>query len=45
VRIVEAGELVHVYYGEELIRTLAPDRDRSYQRLGKHRADERRINP
>lgn len=33
VRIVERGELVHVYYGEELVRSLAPDRNR-YQRLG-----------
>jgi transposase InsO family protein len=45
VQIVEAGELVHVYYGQELIRTLAPDPDRGYQRLGKHRLEERKINP
>ncbi len=34
VRIVPVGELVHVYYGSELIRVLAPDRSRRYQRLG-----------
>jgi len=32
VAIVEAGELVHVYYGSELVRSLAPDRSRRYQR-------------
>jgi transposase InsO family protein len=32
VRIVEVGELVHVYYGDELVRSLAPDRRRRYQR-------------
>jgi len=26
VRILEVGELVHVYLGDELIRALAPDR-------------------
>ena len=38
VAIVEAGELVHVYYGDELVRSLAPDRSRRYQRLGKRRS-------
>lgn len=32
VRIVEEGELVHVYYGDELVRSLAPDLGRRYQR-------------
>jgi transposase InsO family protein len=32
VRIVEAGELVHVHYGEELVRSLVPDPGRRYQR-------------
>jgi hypothetical protein len=32
VRIVEVGELVHVYYGDELVRSLAPDPSRRYQR-------------
>jgi hypothetical protein len=32
VQIVEQGELVHVYYGEELVRSLAPDPGRRYQR-------------
>jgi transposase InsO family protein len=35
VRIVEVGELVHVYLGQELLRALAPDRSRRYQRLGR----------
>jgi hypothetical protein len=32
VAIVEEGELVHVYYGAELVRSLAPDSNRRYQR-------------
>src|SRR5439155_11663505 len=40
VRIVQADELVHVYYGEELVRSLAPDRTRRYQRLGRRRPKE-----
>jgi len=32
VAIVEQGALVHVYYGDELIRSLAPDPSRRYQR-------------
>jgi len=32
VAIVEVGELVHVYYGEELVRSLALDPSRRYQR-------------
>lgn len=35
VRIVEVGELWHVYHGNELIRALVPDRSRRYQTLGK----------
>ena len=34
VRIVPVDELVQVYYGRELLRVLAPDRSRRYQRLG-----------
>jgi len=34
VRILEVGELVHIYLGEELIRALAPDRSTRYQKLG-----------
>jgi transposase InsO family protein len=45
VRIVEQGELVHVYYGDELVRSLAPDRTRRYQRLGKRRSGEVTITP
>ena len=33
VRLVEAGELIHVYYGDELIRSVAPNPDHRYQRL------------
>jgi len=40
VALVEQGELVHVYYGEELVRTLAPDPSRRYQR--RERPRERR---
>jgi transposase InsO family protein len=35
VRIVEVGELVHTYLGDELIRVLAPDRAKRCQKLGK----------
>jgi len=35
VRVVEIGELVHIYLGEHLIRALAPDRSKRYQNLGK----------
>ena len=34
VRILEIGELIHVYLGDELIRALAPDRSKRYQKLG-----------
>jgi len=40
VRIVENGGLVHAYVGEELVRTLAPDRERRYQQLGARRGGE-----
>jgi transposase InsO family protein len=43
VRIVENGGLVHVYYGEELVRTLAPDHGRGYQQLGRRRGGEVKI--
>jgi len=45
VRIVEEGELVHVYIGDELVRSLAPDRSRRYQRIGKRRSGEVAIRP
>jgi transposase InsO family protein len=35
VRIVEVGELIHIYLGDELIRVLAPDRTQRCQKLGK----------
>jgi len=34
VRMLEVGELVHVYLGDELLRVLAPDRSKRYQKLG-----------
>jgi transposase InsO family protein len=37
VRIVEVGELVHAYLGDELIRVLAPDRTKRCQKLGKRK--------
>jgi hypothetical protein len=37
VRIVEVGELVHAYLGDELIRVLAPDRTKRCQKLGRQR--------
>ncbi len=40
VRVFEVGELIHVYYGEELVRVLVPDRSRPYQKLGKRRRKE-----
>jgi len=45
VRIHEEGGLVHVHYGAELVRSLAPDRTRRYQRLGKRRPGEVMIKP
>lgn len=33
VRIIEVGELVHVYHGDQLVRVLVPDRTRRYQML------------
>jgi hypothetical protein len=35
VRIAEVGELIHIYYGQELIGTVIPDPGRRYQRLRK----------
>lgn len=34
VRIIESGELWHVYHGSELVRALIPDRSKRYQTLG-----------
>lgn len=42
VRVIPVGELIHVYYGEMVIRTLTIDPDRYYQALNGHRSDERR---
>jgi transposase InsO family protein len=41
VRILEVGELVHLYLGDELLRALAPDRTKRYQKLGKNKARRR----
>ena len=38
VRLDEVGELIHIYYGEELIGTVVPDPERRYQRLSKRPA-------
>lgn len=35
VRVLEVGELVHIYLGDQLIRALAPDRSKRYQPLGR----------
>lgn len=37
VRILEVGELVHIYLADQLIRALAPDRSKRYQKLGRPR--------
>ncbi len=34
VRIVPVGQVIHIYYGNELVRLLAPDRTQRYQPLG-----------
>jgi transposase InsO family protein len=35
VRVLEVGKLVQIYLGEELVRVLAPDWTKRYQKLGK----------
>jgi transposase InsO family protein len=40
VRIVPVGQLLHLYYGDELLRTVALDRSRRYQTLGMRRRRE-----
>lgn len=37
VRILEIGELIHVYLSHQLIRALVPDRSKRYQTLGRRR--------
>jgi transposase InsO family protein len=37
VRVIEIGEIIHVYHGDELIRTLVPDRTQRVQPLGPRR--------
>ncbi|MGH2450597.1 MAG: IS481 family transposase, partial [Candidatus Limnocylindria bacterium] len=37
VRVLEIGELIHLYLGEELVRVLVPDRTKRFQKLGKRR--------
>lgn len=36
VRVAPLGALIHIYYDDELIRALVPDRSRRNQPLGKH---------
>src|SRR6184192_3864074 len=45
VRILEIGELIHVYLGDQLIRALAPDRSIRYQKLGTRTRGRRRPQP
>jgi hypothetical protein len=40
VQIVESGELVRMYCGDELVRTLVLDCERRYQQPGKRRGGE-----
>ncbi|MDH3308959.1 MAG: integrase core domain-containing protein, partial [Acidimicrobiia bacterium] len=42
VRVIPVGDLIHVYYGEMLIRTLTIDPDRYYQALNGQRTKGRR---
>jgi transposase InsO family protein len=44
VRIVESGELLHVYWGDELVRSLVPDPSRRYQRGERRRRSFTRQN-
>lgn len=37
VRILEVGELIHVYLDDELVRALVPDRSRRHQPLGRRK--------
>lgn len=43
VRVIPVGSLVHVYYGEELVRVLAIDPDRDYQGTGRGVARTRAV--
>ena len=42
VRVIPIGELIHVYYGERLIRTLTLDPDRYYQLMPRQTSNVRR---
>lgn len=42
-RVVELGDLIHIYYGDTLVRALAPDRTQCVQPLGR-RTNRRRQN-
>lgn len=42
-RVVEVGELVHVFHGDELVRVLLPDRSKRYQSRGSKRG--RKVRP
>jgi transposase InsO family protein len=41
VQIITTGEIIHVYHGDELIRTLVPDRTRRIQPIGPRRTRTR----
>jgi hypothetical protein len=36
-RVVELGEVIHIYHGQDLIRALVPDRTQRIQALGRSR--------
>lgn len=35
VRVIPVGQLVHIFYGEQLVRVLTVDPERDYQRIGR----------
>jgi transposase InsO family protein len=43
VRVVELGEIIHVYHGNDLIRALAPDRSKRTQRIGPRASRARQL--
>lgn len=42
-RVVEVGELIHVFHGEQLVRVLLPGRSKRYQSRGGRRG--RKVRP
>jgi transposase InsO family protein len=43
VRVIELGEIIHVYHGDDLIRTLVPDRTRHVQPIGPRASRTRQL--